>query len=98
MYVQRNECGLTKLPSAAESYSRTAPAPRTSALGANVSIKRENVRIVVHRIFVLDGRSASRGYSSQSTGTRPGAVAISVSQHAVSGQLASGRKQGGIVW
>jgi hypothetical protein len=30
MYVQRNECGLTKQPSAAFSYSRAMPAPRTS--------------------------------------------------------------------
>ncbi len=29
---QRNECGLTKLPSAAFSYSRATPAPRTSGL------------------------------------------------------------------
>ena len=93
---QRNECGPTKQPSAADSYSRTLPAPRTSGLGANISIKRENVRTVVRKIFVLDGRSSSRGYSSQSAHTRPGTVVISV-LHAVPGQLASDRKQGGIV-
>jgi hypothetical protein len=38
MYAQRNECGLTKLPSAADSYSRAGHAWRTSGLEREIQI------------------------------------------------------------
>jgi hypothetical protein len=35
---QRNECGLAKLPSAAESYSRSGRGPRTRGLERELQI------------------------------------------------------------